>query len=188
MEIFEVDDMAGIDVAWRVRKEHRQLSGAGERKAIVADALCEMGCFGQKTGKGWYLYPEGKPVPDPEVLELIHSLSGSIGIPQRTFTDAEIIQRAFCDLINEGAKALEEGYALRASDIDVIYTNGYGFPAWRGGPMFYADSVGLKKIVERIRDFDHELGVRWKLSPLLEKLADAGKTFRIFDEEHAVQN
>lgn len=188
MGIFEVDDMAGIDVAWRVRKEHRQFSGAGERKPIAADALCEMGRFGQKTGKGWYLYSEGKPVPDPEVLELIRSLSGSKGIPQRTFTDGEIVQRAFYGLINEGAKALEEGYALRASDIDVIYTNGYGFPAWRGGPMFYADSVGLKKIVERIRDFQRELGVRWKLSPLLEKLADAGKTFRIFDKEHAVQN
>lgn len=188
MGIFEVDDMAGVDVAWRVRKELRQFSGAAERKPIAADALCEKGRFGQKTGKGWYLYSDGKAAPDPEVLELIRSLSRSSGIPQRTFTDAEIVERAFYGLINEGAKALEEGYALRASDIDVIYTNGYGFPAWRGGPMFYADSVGLKKIVERIRDFERELGVRWKLSPLLQKLADAGKTFRIFDKEHAVQN
>lgn len=83
---------------------------------------------------------------------------------------------------------MEEGYALRASDIDVIYTNGYGFPAWRGGPMFYADSVGLKKIAERIRDFERELGARWKSSPLLEKLAEAGKTFRTFDKERAVRN
>ncbi len=188
MGIFEVDDMAGIDVAWRVRKELHQFSGAGERKPIAADALCEMGRFGQKTGKGWYVYSEGKPAPDPELLEHIRSLSRSNGIPQRTFTDAEILERAFYGLINEGAKALDEGYALRASDIDVIYTNGYGFPAWRGGPMFYADSMGLKKMVERIRDFERELGVRWKVSPLLQELAEAGKTFRIFDKEHAIQN
>ena len=188
MGIFEVDDMAGIDVAWRVRKELRQFSGAGERRPLAADALCEMGRFGQKTGKGWYLYSEGKPVPDPEVLKLVRSLSRSNGIPQRTFTDADIMERALYGLINEGAKALEEGYALRASDIDVIYTNGYGFPAWRGGPMFYADSVGLKKIAERIRDFERELGARWKSSPLLEKLAEAGKTFRTFDKERAVRN
>ncbi len=189
MGIFEVDDMAGLDVAWRVRKELGQFSGAGDRKPVAADALCEMGRFGQKAGKGWYCYPpEGKAVPDPEVLELVRSLARSAGIPQRTFTDAEILERAFYGLINEGAKALEEGYAQRASDIDVIYTNGYGFPAWRGGPMFFADSVGLSRIVERISTFERELGVRWKLSPLLKELAEAGKTFRIFDKEHAVQH
>jgi 3-hydroxyacyl-CoA dehydrogenase len=187
MGIFEVDDMAGLDVAWRVRRELRQFSGAGERKPVAADALCEMGRFGQKTGKGWYAYPEaGKPSPDPEVLELIRSLSRASGIPQRTFTDEEIIERAFYNLVNEGAKVLEEGYALRASDIDVIYTNGYGFPAWRGGPMFYADSVGLKRIAKRISEFERELGPRWKLSPLLRQLADAGKTFRTFDKERAI--
>ena len=184
MGIFEVEDMAGLDVAWRVRRELHQFSGAGQRKPLVADALCEMGRFGRKTGKGWYLHgADGKPSPDPEVLELIRNLSRKAAIPRRQFTDNEIIERTLYGLINEGARVLEEGFALRASDIDVVYVNGYGFPAWRGGPMFYADSVGLKHIVERISTFETEFGERWKVSPLLRKLADAGKTFRSFDQE-----
>jgi len=183
MGIFEVDDMAGLDVAWRVRRELRQFSAPEERKPLVADVLCEMRRYGQKSGKGWYIYREdGKPSPDPEVLELIRSLSAKAGIPQRHFTDAEIIERSLYGLINEGARALEEGFALRASDIDVIYVNGYGFPAWRGGPMFYADAVGLRQVVERISAFELELGARWKVSPLLHELAQAGKTFRDFDK------
>ena len=184
MGIFEVDDMAGLDVAWRVRRELRQFTAPGDRKPLVADVLCEMQRFGQKTGKGWYIYRgDGKPSPDPEVLEMIRSLSRRAGIPQRQFTDAEIIERSLFGLINEGARALEEGFALRASDIDVIYVNGYGFPAWRGGPMFYADTVGLRHIVERISTYEGELGARWKVSPLLRELAQAGKTFRTFDKE-----
>jgi len=184
MGIFEVEDMAGLDVAWRVRSELRQFSTSGQRKPLVADVLCEMGRFGQKTGKGWYRYVEsGKPAPDPEVLELIRTLSREAAIPQRQFTDNEIIERTLYGLINEGAHVLEEGFALRASDIDVIYVNGYGFPGWRGGPMFYADSVGLKHIVERISSFEEEFGERWNVSPLLRKLAEAGKTFRSFDQE-----
>jgi 3-hydroxyacyl-CoA dehydrogenase len=188
MGIFEVDDMAGVDVAWRVRRELNQFSGPGDRRPIAADALCERGRFGQKTGKGWYAYPDGgKPSPDPEVLEMVRGLARESGIPQRAFTEEEIVERALYNLINEGAKILEEGYALRASDIDVIYTNGYGFPAWRGGPMFFADSVGLKRIAERIAGFERELGQRWKLSPLLKDLAAEGKTFRSFDRERAAR-
>ncbi len=188
MGIFEVDDMAGLDVAWRVRRELHQFSKPGVRKPLAADALCEMGRFGQKTLKGWYAYPDGsKPSPDLEVVELVRSLSRVSGIPQRTFTDEEIVERAFFGLINEGAKILEEGHASRASDIDVIYMNGYGFPAWRGGPMFYADSIGLKRVAERISQFERELGPRWKLSPLLAELAKAGKSFRAFDKEHAAR-
>ena len=185
MGIFEVEDMAGLDVAWRVRRELRQFSGPGQRKPLVADALCEMRRFGQKSGKGWYAYgADGKPSPDPEVLQLIRSLSRQAGIPQRQFTDDEIVERAFYSLINEGARVLEEGIALRASDIDVIYVNGYGFPAWRGGPMSYADFVGLRHILERISSFEREFGPRWKVSPLLQALAERRKTFRSFDEEH----
>ena len=184
MGIFEVEDMAGLDVAWRVRRELGQFSGPGQRKPLAADKLCEMGRFGQKTGKGWYAYGEdGRPLPDPEVLELIRTLSQKAAIPQRQFTDEQILERTLYGLINEGARVLEEGFALRASDIDVIYANGYGFPAWRGGPMFYADSVGLKSVVETITRFEHEFGTRWKVSPLLHQLADTGKSFRIFDEE-----
>jgi 3-hydroxyacyl-CoA dehydrogenase len=188
MGIFEVEDMAGLDVAWRVRRELKQFSAPGQRKPLVADKLCEMGRFGQKTGKGWYRHGEGgKPLPDPEVLELISSLSHGAGVPQRRFTDEEIVERTLYGLINEGARVLEEGYAQRASDIDVIYVNGYGFPGWRGGPMFYADSVGLKRVVETITGFEHDFGARWKVSPLLLQLAEAGKNFRRFDEEHGVR-
>jgi 3-hydroxyacyl-CoA dehydrogenase len=187
MGIFAVDDMAGLDVAWRVRRELRQFCKPGERKPLVADALCEMRRYGQKTGKGWYAYgDDGKPTEDPEVLELIRALSKKAGISQRQFTEAETIERSLYGLINEGARVLEEGFALRASDIDVIYVNGYGFPAWRGGPMFYADSIGLKHIVERISRFEHELGTRWIISPLLRELADAGKTFRSLDKERTI--
>jgi len=188
MGIFEVEDMAGLDVAWRVRRELHQFSGPGERKPLAADALCAMGRFGQKSGKGWYTYGEDrKPSPDPEVLELVRCLTREASIPQRQFTDDEIVERTLYGLINEGARVLEEGNALRSSDIDVIYVNGYGFPAWRGGPMFYADSVGLKTIVERMVRFEREFGARWKVSPLLQRLADAGKTFRSFDESRGAE-
>ncbi len=186
MGIFEVDDMAGLDVAWRVRRELHQFSGPGERKPLVADALCERGFFGQKAGRGWYSYgADGKPIADPDCLQLIRSLSLQSAIPQRKFTDSQIIERCLYGLINQGAMVLEEGLAMRASDIDVIYVNGYGFPAWRGGPMFYADTVGLPQIVERINSFEAELGSRWKVSPLLRQLAEAGETFRTFDQGRA---
>jgi 3-hydroxyacyl-CoA dehydrogenase len=186
MGIFAVDDMAGLDVAWRVRQELNQFSEPGARKPLVADRLCEMGRFGQKTGKGWYVYGEDrKPQPDPEVLSLIEQLAAANGIQRRSFTREDIIERTIHALINEGARVLEEGFALRAADIDVIYTNGYGFPAWRGGPMFYADRVGLKKIYDRVSAFHRELGERWAPAPLLEKLAREGTTFKELDRRRA---
>jgi 3-hydroxyacyl-CoA dehydrogenase len=185
MGIFAVDDMAGLDVAWRIRKELGHFTEPGARRPLVADQLCEMGRYGQKTGKGWYVYGEDrKPKPDPEVLALIRKVAKEHGIPQRAFTDAEIVDRALYGLINEGAKVLEEGYALRASDIDVVYLNGYGFPAWRGGPMFYADTVGLPKVYERILQLEKELGQRWKPANLLKKLAEEMKSFREWDAAH----
>jgi 3-hydroxyacyl-CoA dehydrogenase len=186
MGIFAVDDMAGLDVAWRVRQELNQFSGPGARQPLVADRLCEMGRFGQKTGKGWYVYGDDrKPQPDPEVLALIEQVAAAHGIQRRPFTNAEIIERTIYALINEGARVLDEGYALRAADIDVIYTNGYGFPAWRGGPMFYADRVGLKTIYDRVSTFHRELGHRWAPAPLLERLAKEGATFKEFDKRRA---
>ena len=186
MGIFAVDDMAGLDVAWRVRQELNQFSEPGARKPLVADRLCEMGRFGQKTGKGWYVYGEDrKPQPDPEVLALIEQLAVANGIRRRSFTNEEIIERTIYALINEGARVLDEGFALRAADIDVIYTNGYGFPAWRGGPMFYADRVGLKKIYDRVSAFHQELGARWAPAPLLAKLAKEGTTFKELDKRRA---
>jgi 3-hydroxyacyl-CoA dehydrogenase len=186
MGMFAVDDMAGLDVAWRVRQELNQFSEPGARKPLVADRLCEMGRFGQKTGKGWYIYGDDrKPQPDPEVLALIEQLATANGIRRRSFTSEEIIERTIYALINEGARVLDEGYALRAADIDVIYTNGYGFPAWRGGPMFYADRVGLKKIYDRVSAFHQELGQRWAPAPLLAKLAKEGTTFKELDKRRA---
>lgn len=186
MGMFAVDDMAGLDVAWRVRQELNQFSEPGARKPIVSERLCEMGRFGQKTGKGWYVYGDDrKPQPDPEVLALIEELAVANGIRRRTFTNEEIIERTIYALINEGARVLDEGYALRAADIDVIYTNGYGFPAWRGGPMFYADRVGLKKIYDRVSAFHQELGQRWAPAPLLARLAKEGTTFKELDKRRA---
>ena len=179
MGIFAVDDMAGVDVAWRVRQELGHFAEAGGRAPRVADKLYELGRYGQKTGKGWYLYDQArKPTPDPEVVELIRKTAAEAGIPQRTFTDEEIVERCIYALVNEGARIVEDGSAARASDIDVIYVNGYGFPAWRGGPMFHADRVGLDKVYERILAFEREHGERWKPAPLLAGLAKSGSTFR----------
>jgi len=179
MGIFAVDDMAGIDVAWRVRQE---LGYSGERRPLVADKLYELGRYGQKRGAGWYRYDEARKArPDPLVIDLIRTTAAEHGIPQRTFTDTEIVERCIYALINEGARIVEDGSAQRASDIDVIYANGYGFPAWRGGPMFYADRTGLAHIHDRILAFQQELGSRWAPAPLLTRLAASGGTFREHD-------
>jgi 3-hydroxyacyl-CoA dehydrogenase len=179
MGIFAVDDMAGLDVGWRVRQELKHFGLPGQRRPLVADRLNEMGRIGQKAGKGWFLYDDQrKPIPDPEVVELIRTTARDAGIPQRTFTAEEIVERCVYALINEGARILDEGFAARASDIDVIYLNGYGFPAWRGGPMFYADRVGLSAIHGRVAELHRELGDRWAPAPLLTSLAQSGGTFR----------
>jgi 3-hydroxyacyl-CoA dehydrogenase len=178
MGIFAVDDMAGIDVAWRAHQEHKHADKPGARKPLVLDKLYEMGRYGQKTGAGWYRYDENrKAIPDHEVEALIEKTAGEAGIRRRAIGNDEIIERCLYIMINEGARILEEGYALRASDIDVVYLNGYGFPAYRGGPMFYAGTVGLKKVRDRVREFHREHGERWAPAPLLERLAEQGKTF-----------
>jgi 3-hydroxyacyl-CoA dehydrogenase len=188
MGIFAVDDMAGLDVAWRVRQELGQFSEPGARTPLVADRLCEMGRFGQKTGSGWFRYGEDrKPHSDPEVIALIRQLASAARIPQRTFTDDEIVERTIYALINEGARVLEDGVALRAADIDVVYLTGYGFPTYRGGPMFYADRVGLSKIHERIEQFHRQHGERWAPAPLLARLAREGSTFRAWDSGRAAE-
>jgi 3-hydroxyacyl-CoA dehydrogenase len=182
MGIFAVDDMAGLDVAWRIRQELGQFSELGGRKPLVADRLCEAGRIGQKAGRGWYRYGEDRrPEPDADVIALIERVSAEAGIVRRSFSPAEIVERTIYALVNEGARVLEEGFALRASDIDVIYVNGYGFPAWRGGPMFHADRVGLAAVHERVAALHRELGERWQPAPLLARLARDGSTFRAFD-------
>jgi 3-hydroxyacyl-CoA dehydrogenase len=178
-------DLAGLDVGWRIRKEFKHLEKPGVRIPHVADALCELGRFGQKTGKGYYAYDANrKPSPDPEVTALIEKVAKDHGIQRHTVTNEEIIERTIYALVNEGARILEEGIALRAVDIDIVYLNGYGFPAWRGGPMFYADTIGLKNVLAKVEEFEKRHGSDlWAPAPLLKKLAEAGKTFESFDKE-----
>jgi 3-hydroxyacyl-CoA dehydrogenase len=178
-------DLAGLDIGWRIRKEHRHLQKPGIRQPIAEDGLCELGRFGQKTGLGWYKYDEDRhAIPDPEVAELVRRWASEAGLPQRQIPAEETVDRCIYALVNEGARILEEGYALRAVDIDIIYLNGYGFPAYRGGPMWYADTVGLKKVCDRIREFREQHGELWEPASLLERLANQGKTFAEFSREH----
>jgi 3-hydroxyacyl-CoA dehydrogenase len=175
-------DLAGLDVSWRIRKEYKHLEDPNQRHPLVADRLCEMGRYGQKTGAGWYRYDENRrATPDPEVERLIEQVTAEAGIERRKIGPEEIIERTIYALVNEGAMILEEGFALRASDIDIIYVNGYGYPAWRGGPMWYADTVGLRKVYDRILEFQARHGRLWTPAPLLKQLAEQGKTFAEFD-------
>ena len=176
-----VGDLAGLDVGWRIRKEYRHLEKPGIRQAFAGDRLCELGRFGQKTAAGWYKYDEQRRAqPDPEVEQLVRGWAAEAGIPQRKISADEIVDRCVYALVNEGARILEEGFASRAVDIDIIYINGYGFPAYRGGPMWYADTVGLKKVYDRIRQFQEQHGETWEPAPLLKHLAEQGKTFAEF--------
>ncbi|HYM12188.1 MAG TPA: 3-hydroxyacyl-CoA dehydrogenase NAD-binding domain-containing protein [Bryobacterales bacterium] len=182
----QVGDLAGLDVGWRIRKEFKHLEAPGVRYPKAEDLLCELGRFGQKTGAGWYRYDENRrPIPDPEVARLVADYAKKAGIPQRQISEEEIVERLVYALINEGAKILEEGMALRAVDIDVIYLNGYGFPAHRGGPMWYADTAGLKKVYERVRAFHEQHGYHWVPAPLLGQLAAEGKTFASLDARYS---
>jgi 3-hydroxyacyl-CoA dehydrogenase len=177
-------DLAGLDVGWRIRKEYRQLEVPGIRQPFVEDRLCELGRYGQKTGAGWYKYDDQRrATPDPVVGELIRKWVEEAGIVQRQISAPEITDRCLYALVNEGARILEEGYALRASDIDIIYINGYGFPAHRGGPMWYADAVDLKRVYDRICEFHRQHGEIWQSAPLLKQLAEQGKTFAEFGRE-----
>lgn len=172
-------DMAGLDISWAFRKRMAPTRPAHLRYSRVADTLCEQGRFGQKTGSGFYRYEAGsrEPLEDPRVLALIEQCSRQDGIARRDITDEEIVQRTMYALVNEGARILEEGIARRASDIDVIYVNGYGFPAFRGGPLFYADEQGLSAVLATIRRFHEAHGELWQPAPLLERLVAQGKRF-----------
>lgn len=179
-----VGDLAGLDVGWRIRKEYRHLEKPGVRQAFAGDRLCEMGRYGQKTKAGWYKYDENRrSIPDPEVGAMVRQWATASGISQRVISTDEIVDRCVYSLVNEGARILEEGYALRAVDIDIIYINGYGFPAFRGGPMWYADTVGLKKVYERVCEFHKQHGELWEPAPLLKQLAEQGKSFADYKKE-----
>jgi 3-hydroxyacyl-CoA dehydrogenase len=177
-------DLAGLDVGWRIRKEYRHLEKPGLRQAFAADRLCELGRYGQKTGAGWYKYDENRrAIPDPEVAEMVRKWAADAAIPQRRISPEEIVDRCIYALANEGARILEEGIALRAVDLDIIYLHGYGFPGYRGGPMWYADTVGLKKVYDRIAEFHQQHGELWEPAPLLKQFAAQGKLFAEFNRE-----
>ena len=170
---FAMSDLAGLDVGWRIRK------GRGT-KSPVADRICELGRFGQKTGGGYYTYESGDrtPIPDNEVEKIIVDVATSMGITRRPIADEEILQRLLYPMVNEGAKILEEKIAIRASDIDVIWVYGYGWPVYRGGPMFWADQIGLKSLRDRMLEWKKQSGDDfWTPAPRLARLADQGKGF-----------
>src|SRR5213593_4501484 len=170
---FAMSDLAGLDVGWRIRK------GRGV-KAPVADRICELGRFGQKTGAGYFKYEKGDrtPIPDLEVEKVIVDVATSMGITRRAISGEEILQRLLYPMVNEGAKILDEKIAIRPSDIDVIWVYGYGWPVYRGGPMFWADSIGLKALRDRLLEVKKQSGdAFWTPAPLLDRLASEGKAF-----------
>jgi 3-hydroxyacyl-CoA dehydrogenase len=178
---FRMSDLAGNDIGWAIRKR-RYVEKPDVAYSRVADRLCEQGRFGQKTGAGWYRYEAGRrdAIPDPKVDEIIAAYRKEKGITPRKIDDAEIVERCVFALVNEGARILEEGIAARASDIDMVYLTGYGFPLHRGGPMLYADMVGPYNVVRSIRRFaanSHADPSFWKPAPLLAKLAEEGRNF-----------
>jgi len=170
---FAMGDLAGLDIGWRSRKDRGI-------KSEIADAICEAGRFGQKTGKGYYKYEPGSraPLPDPEIEKLIEETVTKLGLKRRQVSDEEILERMVYPMVNEGARILEEKIAARPADIDVVWLYGYGWPVYRGGPMYYADQVGLKHIAERLAYYAKQTGdPSLEPAPLLKRLADEGKTF-----------
>ena len=174
---FAMGDLAGLDVGWRIRKGKEASRPKHLRYSPIGDRICEMGRFGQKTGAGYYRYEPGNrtPIPDPEITKLIEAVAKEQGIQRRQISDEEILTRCMYALVNVGAQILEEGIALRAGDIDIVYINGYGFPAYRGGPMFWAEQIGLDKVHAKIEEYHKAHGVFWEPAPLLTRLAKAGK-------------
>jgi 3-hydroxyacyl-CoA dehydrogenase len=177
---FQMGDMAGLDVGWRIRKAKLASWPANvPYVGTIGDRICEMDRFGQKTMGGYYDYKEGDrtALRSQEIEDLIVKVSQEKGIERRDISEDELLKRCMYPLVNIGAQILDEGMAMRASDIDIIYLNGYGFPVYRGGPMYWADQIGLANIVADMRRYQERLGDRWAPAPLLVRLAEEGKTF-----------
>lgn len=182
---FQMGDLAGLDIGYMLRQQIRP----NEEEAVafrVHDRLVEAGAKGQKTGRGFYVYGEGAPKPNPLALEIIEEEAKKVGITRREIMDEEIVERCVLPLVNEGARILEEGIAMRAGDIDVVWLYGYGFPRWRGGPMYYGDTLGLDQVLARIRHYAEAVGPHfWSPAPLIERLVAEGRGFRDLDREKA---
>jgi 3-hydroxyacyl-CoA dehydrogenase len=176
---FAMGDLAGLDVGWRIRKGRHAIAPPSGRYSKIADELCELGRYGQKTGAGYYRYENGSrtPLSDPLVDDLIVRCAREAGVTRREISDDEILKRCMYPLVNEAAKILAEGIAVRAGDVDVVWVYGYGFPAWRGGPLRWADSVGLRSIVADLEAFERQHGAAWTPAPLLRELAENDGTF-----------
>jgi 3-hydroxyacyl-CoA dehydrogenase len=167
---FAMSDLAGLDIGWSKEKSS---------SSTIREILCEMDRRGQKTGAGFYDYDaERNAKPSPVVEKIILDFAAKKGINRRSISDEEILERCVYPMINEGAKILEEGKAIRASDIDIVWINGYGWPVYRGGPMFYGDTIGLGKVLDKMKQFEGQMGAEFKPSALLEKLVAEGKGFK----------
>ncbi|MDR2838202.1 MAG: enoyl-CoA hydratase/isomerase family protein [Azonexus sp.] len=175
MGLYAMRDMAGLDVIWRIRQQQAAKRLPGERYSPIADRICEQGWFGQKSGRGYYRYEGRAATPDPEIEALIEAASAQLGITRKPIADEEALMRILCAMVNEGARILDEGVAQRASDIDVVYAYGYGFPAYRGGPMFWAEQYGLDKIYEAVCAYQRAHGDWWRPSALLAAAAKGKK-------------
>ena len=175
---FAVADLAGGDIGYAGRKR-RAAADPNYRKLPIADKLAEMGRYGQKTGAGWYKYEKGDrtPHPDPEVERIIVETRRTLGINARAISDEEVLRRILFSSVNEACKILQEGIAARASDVDVMWLYGFGFPRYRGGLMHWADQIGPKAIYEQMLAWEKTYGARWKPAKLLQELAEAGKSF-----------
>jgi len=176
---FRMSDLAGNDIGWAIRKRRYQ-EHPDMKYSKIADRLCETGRFGQKTGAGWYDYKAGErnALPSKLVDEMIVAYSQEAGVERRKISDEEIVERLVFSLVNEAAKILEEGIASKASDVDMVYLTGYGFPLWRGGPMLYADTVGLYNVERAIRRYAQQRnGEAWEIAPSIVELATKGGTF-----------
>jgi 3-hydroxyacyl-CoA dehydrogenase len=167
---FAMSDLAGLDIGW---------SKENSKSSTIREVLCEMDRRGQKSGSGYYDYDENRnAIPSPVVEQIILDFAAKQGINRRDISDEEILERCVYPMINEGAKILEEGMAIRASDVDIVWLNGYGWPLSRGGPMFYGDLIGLPKVLEKMKTFHAQMGEEFKPSALLEKLVAEGKSFK----------
>ena len=176
---FMVNDMSGLDISYDTRKR-RAAENPNYRGLPITDRLVEMGRLGQKTGKGWYRYEPGDrtPHPDPEVHEIIRQVAAEQGFKQHAFSDDEVLHRLLFSSINEMCKILEEGKAIRASDLDVMWLNGFGFPRYRGGPMYWGDTIGAERIYNQVAAWHQQFGDRWKPSQLLRETAEKGGKLR----------
>jgi 3-hydroxyacyl-CoA dehydrogenase len=177
---FAVGDLAGLDISYATRQRRAQEDPENFRPDPISDALVEAGRLGQKTGAGYFTYKEGDrtPYPDPEVEDIIKSVSRQMGIERRAISDEEVLQRLLLSSVNEAAKILEEGIAYRSSDVDVMWINGFGFPRYRGGLMFWADNtLGVPKIRDTLHQWYEKYGGHWKPAKLIDELADSGKAF-----------